>query len=78
MTAVPKFNLAAALRPLLQAHNRGVIPEPEFTLFDLSPVRDLPREVEPTAITERGGARPNAARRLKVYPPAVPFNYPNA
>jgi hypothetical protein len=43
MIIIPKFNLAAALKPLFQAKGRGVIPEPEFTPFNLSALRQTPK-----------------------------------
>jgi hypothetical protein len=78
MVSIPKFNLAAVLKPLFQVKSLAVVPEPEFTPFDLSQLRDLPRETERAATTAGRGVRPNAAGRPTVYPPAVPFNYPNS
>ena len=73
MIDVPKFNLAAALNQLLPVESLRIVPEVDFKPFDLSELRNLPGASERAAVT-----KPNAAGRAVVYPPAVPFNFPNA
>jgi hypothetical protein len=56
---------------------QGLVSEDGFASFDFSALRDLPREPDRPAITQptRGNQSTSAGRR--VFPPAVPFNYPN-
>jgi hypothetical protein len=56
---------------------QGLVSEEGFASFDFSALRDLPREPDRPAIFQptRGNQRTSAGRR--VFPPAVPFNYPN-
>ncbi|MBV9998048.1 MAG: hypothetical protein JO015_02940 [Verrucomicrobia bacterium] len=64
------FTFAAAdsvLDLLFSNKGQSGVQEPEFTPFDLSYLRELPRETT---------GRPDRPSRVAVFPPAVPFNSP--
>ena len=65
---LPFASLETALRALVGQKNQPEVPEPEFTPFDLSHLKEMPKESGRTVVT-----RPN---RVAAYPPPVPFNYP--
>jgi hypothetical protein len=78
---------AFALWMGVTAHNAGQYAdaetakgvEEEFTPFDLSQLRDLPNGPDRAAVTTGDhGRKQSAATAPSVFPPAVPFNYPNS
>ena len=70
------IGLVGLLNELLQVKNTSPITEPEFTSFDLSQLRDLPREASRPATATRPRRAPKDAYPHAVFPPAVPNNQP--
>lgn len=68
---LPFANLEAVLKALYHGKSQSEIPkEVEFKPFDLSYLKDMPREAG-----RPGSTRPGS---VAVFPPPVPFNYPQA
>jgi hypothetical protein len=65
---LPLTTLEATLKALFRAEKEPEVPEVEFTPFDLSHLREVPRETGRPAFTEPS--------RVAAYPPPVPFNSP--
>ena len=78
MMALSYFALSALRKALFPAKHQAEVAEGAFEPFDLSLLRQLPRETDRLAVTEAPRARAHAVNRRTVRPPAVPFNYPNA
>ncbi|HEY0790105.1 MAG TPA: hypothetical protein VGD78_03465 [Chthoniobacterales bacterium] len=68
---LPNIGLSAMLKALSSDAAPAHAPEPEMPPLDFSLLHDLPRDPDPAATRESRPTRP------VVYPPVVPFNYPN-